>query len=121
MKTKLLNSPAIIAGFVLFFSFNGLQAISTVAAQTSDSSVAAPEAAYQTYLPLTVKHADNADGGDDGGDDGGSNEAGALWLPYTISGDTVLPTYGTSVAVDGKARKPGEDKGSPPGSGPQNR
>jgi hypothetical protein len=28
-------------------------------------------------------------------------DSGALWLPYTIAGNQVLPTYGTSVAVDG--------------------
>ncbi len=33
--------------------------------------------------------------------DGGGGDEGALWLPYTINDNQPLPTYGTSVAVDG--------------------
>lgn len=29
-------------------------------------------------------------------------DEGTLWLPYTLQGDGVLPTYGTSVAVDAR-------------------
>jgi hypothetical protein len=75
-----------------------MQVARVAAAQTSNSPVAGTEAAYQTYLPLTVKHADNDNGGGGGG--GGGSVAGALWLPFTFSGDSVLSTYGTSVEVD---------------------
>jgi hypothetical protein len=103
MKTKLFTSLVLIAGIALATLLIWVKAEPVAAAQTSETSIAGLEATYQTYLPLTVKNADN-DGGDDddggGGGGGGSGDAGALWLPFTISGDTVLSTYGTSVAVD---------------------
>lgn len=49
------------------------------------------QAVFTVYLPLAI--------GGSGPINGGNSE-GALWLPYTLTEDSVIPTYGTSVAVD---------------------
>jgi hypothetical protein len=71
------------------------------AARPSTASPSAPQAGHLVYLPLAVNKGTGSGGGGGGGGGGGSTaQSGALWLPYTLADNSVIPTYGTSQAVD---------------------
>jgi hypothetical protein len=49
-----------------------------------------PQAIYRVYLPVAY------------GSSSGDSITGKLWLPFTMADDSVIPTYGASIAVDGQ-------------------
>jgi len=79
-----------------------VQSVPAAAHQPEGNAPARVQAGPVIYLPLLLGGNGDAGGGGGGGGGGGSsNNTGALWLPFTLQDDTVLPTYGASVAVDG--------------------
>jgi hypothetical protein len=109
---KLLTSGSLK---VLLGLFLLIWVVQSAAAQSTDIPTAGQQSNQRLYLPLVMDataDGNNGDGGDDSGDGGddpcdggggpsdGDDKPGALWLPYTLTDESVLPTYGTSVAVD---------------------
>jgi hypothetical protein len=84
----------------------GSQAIPSVAAQSF--TIEAVETTLEThlYLPYTQKSSGEAPGvpGDPSGpsDPADPGIAGAIWLPFTLPNQDLLPTYGISLAVDNR-------------------
>ena len=61
------------------------------AAQAPSPTVSAPNNGSKVYLPLIIRS---------GGSNGTYKDTGSLWLPFTKGDGSILPTYGSSVAVD---------------------
>jgi hypothetical protein len=66
-------------------------------AQAGQNGVSGSLAGSDIYIPLIL--VDGSEGDEDGED---RNDAGLLWLPYTLGDGSILPTYGASVAVDSR-------------------
>ncbi len=102
-----MNTHKYLSGIGVFLLMvSALFAWMPAAAQTDVDGDSGSLAGSDVFIPLIlVSGSDDGGGGGGGaggggGGGGGSSDTGALWLPYTLSDGSVLPTYGASAAVD---------------------
>lgn len=93
MSKKLIPLITLIFTLAVLLLFNSTQRGRSAMARSHTASSTLPLGDSYIYMPLIMNPK--------GSSGGGGNDAGALWLPFEITNGAVLPTYGTSLAVDG--------------------
>lgn len=102
MKSKKYYLSVLLAVLAVLLQFNWDRSAQAALAHGTGPPVPASSGGSTVYLPV-VTNGPGGGGGGGGGGNPGPNDSGAVWLPFTLADGTVLPTYGSSVAVDGQS------------------